>query len=127
MGLPTLEQAAASEALSDAAVRFVDDFGATQPAGVDTFAIYAAQAAEVLLDAVASSDGSRPSVVEQLFATKVDDGILGSFVFDANGDISLNPVSIYRVEEGGGGNEIASVEGGTLVDVVTPDPSLVRQ
>jgi YVTN family beta-propeller protein len=127
VGLPTLEQAAATEALPDAAVRFVEDFGATQPAGVDTFAVYAAQAAEVLLDAVARSDGSRAGVVEQLFATKVDDGILGSFTFDANGDISLNPVSIYRVEEGGGGNEIASVEGGTLVDVVTPDPSLVRQ
>ena len=65
--------------------------------------------------------------MEQLFATKVEDGILGSFTFDANGDISLNPVSIFRVEEGGGSNEIMSVEGGTLVDVVTPDPSLVRQ
>ena len=38
VGLPTLEQAAASEALPDAAVRFVEEFGATQPAGVDTFA-----------------------------------------------------------------------------------------
>ena len=127
VGLPTLEQAAASEALPDAAVRFVEEFGATQPAGVDTFAVYAAQAAEVLLDAIGRSDGTRAGVVKELFATRVEDGILGSFTFDANGDTSLNPVSIYRVEEGGGSNEIMSVEGGTLVDVVTPDPSLVRQ
>ena len=62
----------------------------------------------------------------ELFATNVEDGILGSFTFDANGDVSLNPVSIYRVEESGGSNELMSVEGGTLVDVVTPDRSLVR-
>jgi YVTN family beta-propeller protein len=127
VGLPELEQAAATEALPEAAVRFVEDFGATQPAGVSPFAVYTAQAAEVLLDAIAASDGSRSGVLEQLFATRVEDGILGSFTFDANGDISLNPVSIYQVEEGGGGNEIMSVEGGTLVDVLTPDPSLVRQ
>jgi branched-chain amino acid transport system substrate-binding protein len=127
VGLPSLEQAVATEALPDAAVRFAHEFGATQPAGVDPFAVYAAQAAEVVLDAIARSDATRAGVLQELFATEVEDGLLGSFRFDANGDISLTPVSIIRAVEAGGSNKLMSVEGGELVEVVTPDPALVRQ
>ena len=42
----------------------------------------AGQAAEVVLDAIARSDGTRASVLEELRATDVKDGILGSFRFD---------------------------------------------
>jgi ABC-type branched-subunit amino acid transport system substrate-binding protein len=45
-----------------------------------------AQATEVLLDAIADSDGTRSSVSERLLGVRVTDGILGSFDFDANGD-----------------------------------------
>ncbi len=48
--------------------------------------MYAGQAAEVLLDAIAASDGTRESILEQLFATSVTDGIIGSFTFNENGD-----------------------------------------
>lgn len=81
----------------------------------------------MLLDAIASSDGTRAGVLDRLFATRVEDGLLGSFTFDANGDVSLNPVSIYRVEEDTGGKEILSVEGGVLDSVIFPDPALVRE
>jgi branched-chain amino acid transport system substrate-binding protein len=60
----------------------------------------AAQAAEVLLDAIARSDGTRASVVDELFATKVENGILGSFSFDRFGDIDPAPVGVYRFERG---------------------------
>ena len=53
---------------------------------IDPYAIYGAQAAQVMLDAIAASDGSRASVIEQLFATKVTDGFLGSFEINENGD-----------------------------------------
>ena len=59
-----------------------------------------AQATEVLLDAIARSDGTRASVVEELFATKVENGILGSFSFDRFGDIDPAPVGVYRYEGG---------------------------
>lgn len=49
-------------------------------------AIHGAQAAAVLLDAIAGSDGSRSDVTARLLATRVADGPLGSFRFDANGD-----------------------------------------
>lgn len=60
----------------------------------------AAQATAVLLDAIARSDGTRASVVDQLFDTKVEGGILGSFSFDRFGDIDPAPVGIYRFEDG---------------------------
>jgi len=55
---------------------------------VDPYAIYGAQAAQVVLDAIAASDGSRASVIEQVFATDVVDGYIGSFKINANGDPS---------------------------------------
>src|SRR5262245_60582068 len=57
-----------------------------------------AQATEVLLDAIARSDGTRASVVDELFRTKITNGILGSFSFDRYGDITPAPVAIFRVE-----------------------------
>jgi branched-chain amino acid transport system substrate-binding protein len=60
----------------------------------------AAQATEVLLDAIARSDGTRASVVEELFATRVENGILGSFSIDRFGDIDPAPVGIYRYQDG---------------------------
>jgi hypothetical protein len=53
----------------------------------------------VLLDAIGRSDGTRASVVEELFATKVRDGILGTFHFDRFGDIDPAPVGVYRFEK----------------------------
>jgi branched-chain amino acid transport system substrate-binding protein len=53
---------------------------------IDPYAIYGAQAAQVLLDAIAASDGSRSDIIAKMFATKVTDGLLGSFSFNENGD-----------------------------------------
>jgi branched-chain amino acid transport system substrate-binding protein len=60
----------------------------------------AAQAAEVLLDAIGRSDGSRASVVDELFKTDVKNGILGSFKFDRNGDIDPAAVGLFRITNG---------------------------
>jgi branched-chain amino acid transport system substrate-binding protein len=65
-------------------------------------ATYAAQAAEILLDSIARSDGTRSSVTSDLFTTHVRGGILGTFGFDRNGDTTLNPVLIYRIVGGRG-------------------------
>jgi branched-chain amino acid transport system substrate-binding protein len=62
---------------------------------------YGAQAAEILLDAIARSDGTRPSVTRALRSTHVEDGILGDIRFDEHGDLLEGPVTIYRVARGG--------------------------
>ena len=59
-----------------------------------------AQATEVLLDAIAASDGTRASVTRNLFRTRVKDGILGSFELDANGNTTAGGVTMYRIDRG---------------------------
>jgi branched-chain amino acid transport system substrate-binding protein len=89
------------EELPPAGRKFVRDFaksaGRVEAGG---YAPEAAQATEVLLDAIARSDGTRASVVDELFRTKVENGILGSFSFDRFGDLVPAPVTIYRFESG---------------------------
>jgi branched-chain amino acid transport system substrate-binding protein len=70
------------------ALDFVDSLLAGELAGkeIDPYAIYGGQAAQILMDAIANSDGTRASVIEQMFATEVTDGLLGSFSFNENGD-----------------------------------------
>ena len=60
--------------------------GALKGTPLQAYAMYQGQAAEIMLDAIAASDGTRQSILEQLFATEVVDGILGSFTFNENGD-----------------------------------------
>lgn len=64
---------------------FTDEFlNASTP--IDPYAVFGGQAAVVMLDAIAASDGSRSDIIKQMFATQVSDGYLGSFSFNENGD-----------------------------------------
>jgi branched-chain amino acid transport system substrate-binding protein len=72
-----------------AALKFINGF--KQQLGgkpVDPYAILGAQAAQVLLDAIAKSDGTRSDVISKVYATKITDGLIGSFSFNKNGDLS---------------------------------------
>jgi len=85
----------AARELSPAGRRFARDFGAFSTP--TQFVLPAAQAAEVVLDAIARSDGTRASVLEELRKARVKGGILGSFRFDRNGDITPARLPIFRV------------------------------
>lgn len=82
-------------ALKGAGKKFVTAFrkvnGGKLP---DPYTAYAAQAAQVLLGAIAKSDGTRTSVDKHLTSLKIKNGILGSFGIDSNGDTTLGAVSI---------------------------------
>jgi branched-chain amino acid transport system substrate-binding protein len=108
--------APAPERLRGEGRRFVAEFRKAIGRPVEAYSVVTAQATEVLLDAIAKSDGSRASVTARLFETKVADGILGSFSFDRNGDTTAAAVTIYRIEEGKP----------KVFTVITPSPSLVR-
>jgi branched-chain amino acid transport system substrate-binding protein len=72
-----------------AALDFIEDFKTRlKGRAVDPYAILGAQAARVILDAIERSDGTRASVIEEVFKTKVDDGLIGSFEINENGDLS---------------------------------------
>ena len=55
---------------------------------VDPYAIYGAQAAQIMIDAIAASDGSRADVIAKMFEASVTDGYLGSFEINDTGDPS---------------------------------------
>ncbi len=77
--------------------QFVRAFSATQPGRVvNAFTPYTAQATELLLAAIGRSDGSRASVLRELRRAEVRNGILGSFSFDANGDMTVNRMPVFR-------------------------------
>jgi class 3 adenylate cyclase/ABC-type branched-subunit amino acid transport system substrate-binding protein/streptogramin lyase len=95
---------------------FVAAFGKAVGETPYVYSPFAAQAAEVLLNAIARSDGSRASVIAQLFKTRVSNGILGSFSIDANGDTTAGAVTIYRIVHGKP----------TVFRVITPPRGLLR-
>jgi branched-chain amino acid transport system substrate-binding protein len=64
------------------------------------YAVHTGEAAGILVDAIAASDGSRDAVLDRLFRTRVRDGLLGSFTFDRYGDTSLSTQALYRIERG---------------------------
>jgi ABC-type branched-subunit amino acid transport system substrate-binding protein len=79
-----------------------------------------AQAAQLVLSAIARSDGTRPSVLRYLRASRVTNGLLGSFHFDRNGDADppVMPVERLAVTRHG-----APIEGAVFDRLITiPEP-----
>jgi branched-chain amino acid transport system substrate-binding protein len=105
----------APERLRGEGQRFVAEFGRAIGRPVQVYSVTSAQATEVLLDAIARSDGTRASVTRELFKTKVTSGILGTFSFDRNGDTTAGAVTIYRVKAGQP----------TVFKVITPPKAVV--
>jgi branched-chain amino acid transport system substrate-binding protein len=108
--------------------RFLEEFEATR-AGEPSpsySAAYAAQAAEILLDAIARSDGTRSSVTEELRRTTVEDGILGDIRFDEHGDLVEGPFTIFRVVGKGHPGLVPGYEGAVVDRVITARADLLR-
>ena len=93
-GIPT-------DQLTGAGKEFVDSFMAdTGKSAVDPYTAYAGQAATVLLDAIERGGDDRAKISEELFNTDVQDGILGDFQIDENGDTTLGTVTFFQVKDG---------------------------
>ena len=91
--------------------------------GADTsyLAIYAAAAAEALLDAVAASDGTRASVSAQLMRARRQSSLVGPYAIDPKGDPDPAPFSVFRLERPGGSDDIESDQGARLLKpIVAP-------
>jgi DNA-binding SARP family transcriptional activator/ABC-type branched-subunit amino acid transport system substrate-binding protein/streptogramin lyase len=113
--------------LPPAGRRFAREFGAIQPGGrVEVSSVYAAQATELLLAAIARSDGSRASVTRELLGARVSGGILGDFRITPTGDTTAQPITILRAVRGGAEERIMGYEGGQIVRVISPPPRLTR-
>ena len=103
--------------LTGAGATFLSDFKAKyNPDAVDPYTPYAAAATEVLLQAIAASDGSRASVSSNLFGIQLTGTVLGDFAIDANGDTNQGSMTIYQAVSGKLGNP----------QVITPPKNLVE-
>jgi branched-chain amino acid transport system substrate-binding protein len=107
---------------------FVAEFAATQGSRpVAQESVYAAQAAQLLLDAIATSDGKRAPVVAALRRAREEHGLLGDLAFDEAGDVTRAPVTIVRARRGGGSRTVTSIEGAEIVSVVEVPARLLRR
>lgn len=98
--------------LGPAGKKFIKDFRAYAKikGNMPPYAVYQAQAAQVMLSAIARSNGTRASVVKAMFATRVRNGIMGTFRFDKNGDIIPNKwISFDKLKGNTGVYEFAVV------------------
>jgi len=88
--------------LTGAGKTFVTDFKAASGKDtVDPYTAYAAQATQVLLDAIErAGSADRAKIAAELFNTDVKDGILGDFQIDENGDTTLGTVTFFQVKNG---------------------------
>jgi branched-chain amino acid transport system substrate-binding protein len=91
-----------AEKLTGAGAEFIAAF--QEKIGADVFiepyTIYAAAAAQVMVDTIARSDGSREDIIAKLFETNLSDSVVGTFTFDENGDPAAGTESIYLAEAG---------------------------
>src|SRR6185437_12619670 len=102
--------------LKGAGKAFVKAFTKADHASPDPYSVYAAQAAEVVVQAIAQSNGTRADIAKQLFKVNLKNSILGNVSFTKNGDVTANPVTIYRVK---GGKS-------TTFKVIVPPKSIVK-
>jgi len=105
-----------NSALKGAGKAFVKAFTKADHRAPDPYSVYAAQAAEVVVSAIAQSNGSRSDIAKQLFKINLKGSILGNVSFNANGDVTSNPVTIYKVK---GGKS-------TTFKVIVPPKALVK-
>jgi branched-chain amino acid transport system substrate-binding protein len=105
---------AAARKPSPASLRFARDFGRRSSA--EPFVLSSAQATDVVMRAIARSDGSRASVLEEIRTGAVKNGVLGEFRFE-RGDIAPATVPVFRVT----GRTPASEKGFDLYDGAVVD------
>jgi branched-chain amino acid transport system substrate-binding protein len=86
---------------------------------VDPYAILAVQAADVVLQAIANSDGTRQSIIDEAFKLKISDGYIGGFEFNENGDVTGASGSVLTFTVYKGTNKL------TTLKTATPEANLI--
>jgi ABC-type branched-subunit amino acid transport system substrate-binding protein/streptogramin lyase len=101
--------------------RVVGTLGANAHAG---YVMHAAAAAQVLVEAIARSDGTRASVLDQLHVVQVRRGIIGSFRFDRYGDMTPAKLTVMRIDvDAPRGKTLPGVYRGAVLDRVVTVPT----
>ncbi len=87
--------------ITGAGKEILDEFAEAEGGKViEVYTTYAMAAAQVALDAISRSDGTRQDVIAKMFETDLPDTVVGPIAFDANGDVAGGTESIYAAEDG---------------------------
>jgi branched-chain amino acid transport system substrate-binding protein len=107
--------------------QFRTGFAATQHgAPVNLAALYAAQATELMIDAIAHSDGTRRSVARALLNACATNGIVANFCIDASGNPTVAPVAILKAKRSTARQQLDTT-GTDVVDVIQATRSLSQR
>jgi branched-chain amino acid transport system substrate-binding protein len=96
-GLVITLAAAPTSALPPAGRRWAEQFERRWGAKPCCYAVHAGEAARIVMDAIAHSDGNRAQVLDNLRRMRVRGGLVGDFRFDEFGDTSLTTIAVYRI------------------------------
>ena len=87
--------------LEGAGKEFFDQFSEAEGGkALEVYTVYAAAAAQVTIDAISRSDGSREDVIAKLFETDIPDSVVGPMSFNEEGDPVEATETIYQAKDG---------------------------
>ena len=101
---------AVTQSLTPAGRRLLAAFEETRAGGPvpsGTYLPETLEAAEIVVDAIARSDGTRASVLDEIRRSRTTSGVFGGFDFDRNGDMTPAPFAILRITGGRGAPGLA--------------------
>lgn len=93
---PTLPASEITGAGADFLEGFQESIGADKD--IQVYTLYAATAAQVLLDAIARSDGTRADIIAKMFETDLSDVATGQMSFDENGDPAAGTEQLFLAD-----------------------------
>jgi branched-chain amino acid transport system substrate-binding protein len=90
-----------ADQLTEAGQQFAEGFQASlgEDVPLQVYTLYAAAATQVLLDAIARSDGSRADIVAKMLETDLETAV-GPMSFNADGDPAGGTQQLFRAENG---------------------------
>jgi branched-chain amino acid transport system substrate-binding protein len=75
---------------------FQESIGADQD--IQVYTLYAATAAQVMLDAISRSDGTRADIIAKMFDADLSDAATGQMSFDENGDPAAGTEQLFLAD-----------------------------
>lgn len=67
---------------------------------IEVYTIYAGAAMQVILDAIARSDGTREDVIAKMYETNLSDSVVGPLSFNEDGDPASGTEQLFRAVDG---------------------------
>jgi branched-chain amino acid transport system substrate-binding protein len=86
-----------ADQVAGAGAEILDGFKETQgDKPIEVYTIYAMAAAQVVLDAISRSDGTREDILAKVFETDLTDSVIGPLSFNSDGDPAAGTEQLFK-------------------------------